>query len=86
MDTAEILHLRSKVQELQAEVEKYRTGYVRYETARRLNPRQWKVLWEHNLRTGEGFDQLIDQLTTTYPDFYLDYRLGPSTWYNEPTD
>ena len=37
-------------------------AYVRYETLRKLNPRQFKELWRTNLDTGTSFDDLVDRL------------------------
>lgn len=37
-------------------------GHERYETARRMNPRQWAEAWELNLKTGKPFDDIIDEM------------------------
>lgn len=34
----------------------------RYETARRMNPRQWAAAWELNATTGKPFDEIIDNM------------------------
>jgi len=44
------------------ERDKYKIGYDRYEKLRRLNLREIKELYLKNLRTGENFDTLVDQL------------------------
>jgi len=41
---------------------KYKIGHDRYEKLRRLNLQQIKELYLKNLRTGEHFDILVDQL------------------------
>lgn len=45
-----------------AEVERTAIGHRRYETVRKLNPRQFREIWDRNLR-GERFDDIIDQIT-----------------------
>lgn len=47
---------------LHAEIERLRVGHERYETARRMNPRQWADAWKLNISTGKGFDQIVDDL------------------------
>jgi len=47
---------------LRAEINRLSIGHARYETARRMNPRQWADAWKLNLRTGKGFDQIIDEM------------------------
>ncbi len=37
-------------------------GYLRYESIRRLNPRQFRELWSRNISTGTPFDELVDEL------------------------
>ena len=44
------------------ERDKYKIGHDRYEKLRRLNLQQIKELYLKNLRTGEHFDILVDQL------------------------
>ena len=44
------------------EREALRTGHQRYETARRMNPRQWAAAWDLNLKTGKPFDEIIDDM------------------------
>lgn len=34
----------------------------RYELVRTLNPREFKQLWARNIKHGEGFDGMIDEL------------------------
>ena len=34
----------------------------RYETARRMNPRQWASAWDLNTATGKPFDEIIDDM------------------------
>jgi hypothetical protein len=34
----------------------------RYELVRTLNPREFKQLWARNIKHGEGFDGLVDDL------------------------
>ena len=38
--------------------------YLRYEALRRLNPRQFEVLWKRNL-AGENFDAMVDELVAS---------------------
>jgi CO dehydrogenase/acetyl-CoA synthase beta subunit len=47
---------------LEQERDKYKIGHNRYEKLRRLNLEQFKELYLKNLRTGENFDTLVDQL------------------------
>jgi hypothetical protein len=44
------------------ERDKYKIGHDRYEKLRRLNLQQIKELYLKNLRTGEHFDKLVDEL------------------------
>ena len=44
------------------EIERLRTGHQRYETARRMNPRQWADAWKLNTTTGKPFDEIIDDM------------------------
>lgn len=37
------------------------TGYRRYEYLRTLNPREFKELWEKNIRGQAPFDRLVDE-------------------------
>lgn len=37
-------------------------NFLRYETVRRLNPREFTKLYKRNITTGEHFDDLVDQL------------------------
>lgn len=39
-----------------------RRGVDRYETARRMNPRQWADAWKLNTTTGKPFDEIIDDM------------------------
>ena len=34
-------------------------GWLRYETLRKINPREFSALWEKNIRTGIPFDDLL---------------------------
>ena len=52
----------TELAELRAQVEQYRQGHERYETARRMNPQQWKDAWKLNVSTGKPFDEIIDDL------------------------
>ena len=36
-------------------------GFIRYEALRKLNPSQYRELYERNL-TGENFDRMVDNL------------------------
>lgn len=45
-----------------AEFERIQTAAKRYETLRRLNPRQFADLYAKNLQTGTPFDELVDEL------------------------
>ena len=44
------------------EIERWRVGYERYETTRMMSPAQWGDAWRLNLKTGKGFDEIIDNL------------------------
>lgn len=44
------------------ELAELRLAAERYETARRMNPRQWCDAWKLNLTTGKPFDEIIDNL------------------------
>ena len=44
------------------ELAELRISADRYETARRMNPRQWAGAWELNITTGKPFDEIIDDL------------------------
>lgn len=44
------------------ELLRLRIAYKRYETARRMNPRQWAEAWKLNLTTGKPFDEIIDDM------------------------
>lgn len=44
------------------ERDEYKIGHDRYEKLRRLNLQQIKELYLKNLRTGEHFDTLVDEL------------------------
>ena len=35
----------------------------RYETARRMNPRQWIDIWKLSVITGKPFDEIIDHIS-----------------------
>ena len=45
-----------------AEIKRLRLAAERYETARRMNPRQWADAWKLNTTTGKPFDEIIDDL------------------------
>jgi len=51
-------------QDARATAERYKLGATRYETARLLNPRQWKELWSRRMK-GENFDAMIDEIAAT---------------------
>ena len=44
------------------EIKRLRIGHDRYETARRMNPRQWADAWILNTSTGKPFDEIVDNL------------------------
>ena len=44
-------------------------AFVRYETVRKLNPRQFQELCEANIRHGMPFDNLIDTLADEKPTY-----------------
>jgi hypothetical protein len=46
----------------QSEIEQLQVGHDRYEKLRRLNPNQFKKLYEKNLTSNIPFDILVDQL------------------------
>ena len=46
----------------EAEIERLRIGHDRYETARRIPPRQWADVWKLNTTTGKPFDEIIDDM------------------------
>lgn len=39
-----------------------RQAAIRYEKVRKLNPQQFKDIYEQNIKTGDRFDDLIDRL------------------------
>jgi hypothetical protein len=45
-----------------AEIERLAVWHERYETARRMNPRQWADAWQLNISTGKPFDEILDDL------------------------
>ena len=51
-----------EIEELYRQIEEYKIGHNRYEKLRRLNLREIKELYLKNLRSGENFDKLVDQL------------------------
>lgn len=44
------------------EIERLRAVEARYETARRMHPRQWTEAWALSLSTGKPFDEIIDDM------------------------
>ncbi len=54
--------LADHVRNLGVSNEYWRIGFDRYETARRMNPRQWAEAWALNISTGKPFDEIIDNL------------------------
>ena len=44
------------------ELAELRLAADRYETARRMNPKQWADAWKLNTTTGKPFDEIIDDL------------------------
>ena len=48
---------------LELERDEYKIGHDRYEKLRRLNPREFKELYEKNLTSGTSFDILVDKLS-----------------------
>ena len=53
---------REKLAALYEEIDRLAAGYERYETARRMNPRQWADAWKLNISTGKPFDEIVDDL------------------------
>jgi hypothetical protein len=53
---------RETLAALYAEIERLQVGHDRYETARRMNPRQWADAWALSISTGKGFDGIVDDL------------------------
>ncbi len=45
------------------ELERLKQAAQRYETARRLNPKQWTAAWHKSLTTWKPFDDIIDDIT-----------------------
>lgn len=39
-------------------------GYLRYETIRKLNIREFSELHRRNINSGENFDEIVDDLVT----------------------
>jgi len=58
----EINRLANKLASLYCVNGALRTGDERYETARRMNPRQWADAWKLNTTTGKPFDEIIDDM------------------------
>lgn len=56
----------------------YAKGYLRYETLRRLNPRQFTDLYMENIRTGVPFDTLVDNLTSEDKLSVFEFVLEPA--------
>jgi hypothetical protein len=44
------------------EIANLRLARDRYDTARRMNPRQWADAWKLNATTGKPFDEIIDNM------------------------
>ena len=44
------------------EIERFRQGYERYETARLMKPSEWSEAWWRNITTGKSFDEIIDDM------------------------
>jgi hypothetical protein len=69
IDTAEgdedWLAILARVQNLADDLEIYRTGWRRYEIARRLNPQQWAECWLFSMEKGAPFDAVIDAQAET---------------------
>ena len=49
-----------------AEFDEMKVGHERYETARRMTPRQWDDVWKLNIETGKPLDEIIDNLRPFY--------------------
>lgn len=49
----------------EAELAELRLAEERYETARRMSPRQWAEAWELSTATGKPFDEIIDDMSGT---------------------
>ena len=54
--------LRAELAAAKDESERYREGFRRYETVRRMSVVQFKSAMMLNLSTGKPFDQIIDEL------------------------
>ena len=59
LDLDDVAAGHSRAQEELAEL---RLAAERYETARRMNPRQWADAWKLNTTTGKPFDEIIDNM------------------------
>jgi hypothetical protein len=46
---------------LRLEIQRLRIGVERYETVRRLTPKEFKDIYLSNITTGKPFDQIIDE-------------------------
>jgi hypothetical protein len=44
------------------EIERLKIGHDRYETARRMTPRQWSDAYQLCINTGKPFDEIIDHM------------------------
>ncbi len=51
-----------EIEHLRAMDKTWRAGHDRYETARRMSPRQWADAWNLNISTGKGIDEIVDDL------------------------
>lgn len=63
---SDLVALRARIAEQDAEIARLRVGYDRYETVRRMNVQQFKDAWKLNIQTGKPFDEIIDQLRPFY--------------------
>lgn len=55
--------LHERIATLEAEVAAKAKDAERYRTARNINPNEWRILWERNVRELIPFDTLIDALS-----------------------
>ena len=53
---------KGRIDQLEQMLERASVGHKRYETARRMNPRQWADAWKLNTTTGKHFDEIIDDM------------------------
>ena len=54
------------IAELERKCDRLKIGHDRYETARRMNSRQWSDAFLLAITTGKPFDEIIDELRPFY--------------------